>query len=106
MRIQTGARIELLFFFAFLLAAVLFLPMGQDKITATFNRVFSPGAVQTKAKEIELQKHKATHGFSLAQIDSLEKLGIIDPKQAEEMRMKYRELELDQEAFEIQHGTK
>jgi len=62
--------------------------------------------VDVRLRELEAQKAKATHGFTEEQIDSLLKSGAIDPKQAEELKNKHIEANIQIEIFKVNQGMK
>jgi inner membrane protein len=103
-RIRTGSKAEILFFCAFLAASLIFLPLGRSGMIQTFNRLFLVHKVDIKLQELEAKKAKASHGFTEAQIDSLLKAKAIDPKQAEDMKQKLLEAEIQIEKFKIDQG--
>jgi membrane-bound metal-dependent hydrolase YbcI (DUF457 family) len=103
-RIRTGSRIEILYFVILTASSLVFLPLGQSGVVHGFNRIFHAGGVETRLQEYELKKQNATLGFTPAQIDSLLKAGAIDPKQAEEFKAKYRELEIQEIQFRKDQG--
>jgi inner membrane protein len=103
-RIQTGSRIELVYFFIFLALSLTFLPIGQSGLISGFNRLFQPGASEVRLQELEHKKATAAHGFTEEQIDSLLRAGAIDPKQANDMKAKLRDVELQEEKFKREQG--
>jgi membrane-bound metal-dependent hydrolase YbcI (DUF457 family) len=103
-RIRTGAKIEILYFALFTVAALIFLPLGQSGVVHAFNRVFQAGGIDARLKEFEVKKRRATLGFTVPQIDSLLKAGAIDPKQAEELKAKLFEIEVQEEKFKGDQG--
>jgi inner membrane protein len=103
-RIRTGSKIELLYFSIFTIGALIFLPLGQSGVIHGFNRIFQAGGIEIRLKEFEAKKKKATLGFTVTQIDSLLKAGAIDPKQAEELKSKFLEIELQEEKFKGDQG--
>ncbi len=105
-RIRTGSKAELLFFFLFTLTSLVFLPLGQSGMVQTFNRVFQAGTVGVRLKEFEAKKEKAALGFTSEQIDSLLKIGAIDPKQAGELKSKLTEIDIQMEKFKQDQGIR
>jgi membrane-bound metal-dependent hydrolase YbcI (DUF457 family) len=105
-RIRTGSKAEILFFTGFLATALIFLPMGQSGAIKTFNRLFLVHQTDIKLRELEAKKAKVAHGFTEEQIDSLLKIKAIDPKQADEIRQKLIEADLQIEKFKIDQGMK
>lgn len=103
-RIRTGSRIEILYFILLTASSLVFLPLGQSGVVHGFNRLFHAGGIETRLQEYEVKKQNATLGFSPAQIDSLLKAGAIDPKQAEDLKAKYRELEIQEIKFRKDQG--
>jgi inner membrane protein len=105
-RIRTGSRIEILYFAIFTVISLVFLPLGQSGIVHSFNRVFQPAGAETRLKEFDVKKQKAGLGFTVQQIDSLLNAGAIDPKQAEELKSKLREIEVQEEKFKGDQGIR
>jgi hypothetical protein len=103
-RIRTGSKAEILFFAAFLAMALIFLPMGQSGAIKTFNRLFLIHQTDVKLRQLEAKKAKVAHGFTEEQIDSLLEVKAIDPKQADEMKTKLIEADLQIEEFKIDQG--
>jgi inner membrane protein len=103
-RIRTSSRGEIIFFIMFLASALVLFPMGQSGVIQTFNRLFLPHQMDVRLRELEAKKAKTTKGFTEEQIDSLLKAGAIDPKQADELKAKIIEADLEIERFKINQG--
>jgi inner membrane protein len=103
-RIRTGSKPEIIFFVAFLTSALIFLPLGQSGMINTFNRLFMVKQVDVRLKELEAKRAKAAHGYTEEQVDSLLKARVIDPKQADEMKAKILEAEIQIEKFKVDQG--
>jgi membrane-bound metal-dependent hydrolase YbcI (DUF457 family) len=103
-RIRTGSRIEILYFTLFTVAALILLPLGQSGVVHAFNRLFQSGGIEIRLKEFEIQKQKVSLGFTVAQLDSLLKVGAIDPKQAEEIKSALLKIEVEEQKFRRDQG--
>jgi membrane-bound metal-dependent hydrolase YbcI (DUF457 family) len=103
-RIRTGSKAEIVFFVCFLVSALVFFPMGQSGVIQTFNRLFLPHQMDVRLRELEAKKAKTTKGFTEEQIDSLLKAGAIDPKQADELKAKILEADIEIEKFKVNQG--
>lgn len=103
-RIRTGSKTELLFFAVFTIASLIFLPLGQSGMIQAFNRIFQSNTIDVRLKEFEAKKQKAALGFTSTQIDSLLEIDAIDPKQAEELKSKLREVDIQLEKFKQDQG--
>ena len=103
-RIRTGSKPEIAFFVAFLASALIFLPLGQSGMIKTFNRLFMVKQVDVRLRELEAKRAKAAHGYTEEQIDSLLRVKAIDPKQADELKAKILEADLQIEKFKIDQG--
>ena len=103
-RIRTGTKIEILYFSLFTVTALIFLPLGQSGVVHAFNRLFQAGGVEVRLNEFEVKKKKAGLGFTVSQIDSLLRVGAIDPKQAEELKAKLLEIEVQEAKFRRDQG--
>lgn len=104
-RIRTGSKKEILFFAVFIITSAVFLPLGQSGMTKAFNRLFQSNNIEVRLKEFEAKKQKAALGFTSAQIDSLLDAGAIDPKQAEELKSKLQEIDIQLEKFKQDQGV-
>jgi len=103
-RIRTGSKAEIIYFIAFLTASLIFLPLGQSGVIQTFNRLFLVQQVDVRLRELEAKKARTTRGFTEEQIDSLLKAGSIDPKQADELKARILEADIEIEKFKLNQG--
>jgi len=103
-RIRTGSKPEILYFTMFLVCALIFLPMGQSGVIQTFNRLFVPHKIDLRLRELEAKKARTTRGFAEEEIDSLLKAGAIDPRQADELKAKILEADIEIEKFKLDQG--
>jgi inner membrane protein len=103
-RIRTGSKAEILFFVGFLAMTLVFLPLGQTGIIQTFNRLFLVQQVDVRLRELEAKKARTTRGFTEEQVDSLLRAGAIDPKQADELKARILEADIQIEKFKINQG--
>jgi len=103
-RIRTGSKPEIVFFVFFLVSALVFLPLGQTGMIQTFNRLFMVHQTDVRLRELEAKKSKAAHGYTEEQIDSLLKAKVIDPKQADDLKAKILEADIQIEKFKIDQG--
>jgi hypothetical protein len=60
--------------------------------------------MDVRLRELEVKKAKTTKGFTEEQIDSLLKAGAIDPKQADELKAKILEADIEIEKFKVNQG--
>ena len=103
-RIRTGSKIEILYFTLLTVCVLIFLPLGQSGVIHGFNRLFMAGGVEARLNEFQAKKNKAGLGFTTEQIDSLLKVGSIDPKQAQELKAKLLEIDAQEKQFRGDQG--
>jgi inner membrane protein len=105
-RIRTGSKGEIVYFVAFLVGALVFLPLGQSGVLQTFNKLFLVEQVDVRLRELEAKKARTTRGFTEEHIDSLLKAGAIDPTQADELKARIIEADIQIERFKLDQGIR